>query len=246
MHPFKITMFRYFRISVFVTFITILGICSVSAQTTHPSVEQVYNTIKSMESQQLDHWQFDAVERNQGTTYRMTFLPIQNGTGDIELHDINGEKPSLKEEESFHKDHHPRKPKEIEKVGVELSEIISPNSLAYQSTQDGISTFTFAPQFKFGDEISDAYPLEGVLLYQDTSGFISDFYVHTQAPFSPKFGMKVINFDLHLQFTKHQSGMVLAKKIHTQFEGKAFFFATIKQDIEVSYFNYQAPAIDAH
>lgn len=219
-----------------------LLISTLSAEQNRDRVIHVEEILVQMESQRLDDWKFDAVESNQGTTYRMTYHPIKNGEGEIELHDINGRKPTEKEKEDFYKDHPPRKPREVEKTGVELSEIVTPGTLTFQTSVEGVSTYTFTPQFKFADEISSEYPLEGILLLREEAGYISDFYVHTKNPFNPKVGMKVINFDLHLQFSKHETDTVLPKKVHTSFEGKAFFFVTIKQEIELSYFNYQKAA----
>ncbi len=228
------------KIRSFGLIIVCLYLNSLSLLHSEPAtIEKVQGALQYMQAQELDEWSFDSVERNNQTVYRMTYHAIVNGKGEITLLDINGKPPTEKEIESFEKDHPSRKPREIEKEGIELTEIIVPDSLQFESSLDGISVFSFLPQFAFDKQPKSDYPLKGSIEFDESESFIKQFHVSTKESFKPKFGMKIINFDLQLEFDKHESGAVLTKKVHTQFEGKAFLLVPIKQDIEIDYFNYQ-------
>jgi len=210
-----------------------------AGQTTE--TERIHDALQHMQEQRLDNWSFDAVERNNTKVYRMTYHAIQHGIGEIELLDIDDLPPTEKERESFAKDHPARKPDAEEKEGAELLDIVTPGSLRYKSTEEGISTYTFTPQLAFDGSPKSDYPLRGTLLFDETRRFIRSFQVSTESAFTPKTGMKVLDFDLHLTFSKNDNGTILPQSVRTQFRGKALFFITVQQDIEVRYFNYQQP-----
>jgi len=207
------------------------------------SVEEIYVKLQSIQNQNLDPWSFEAIERNNSKTVHMIYRPVQNGLGMIELINIDGNPPTEKEKENFAKDHKPRKPKNMEKSGAELLDMMVEGSLQYRSSDNGLSTYSFIPQFKFDKTPSSAFPLTGQIEYDEIQQSIISFHVSTREPFSPKWGMSVINFDLKLTFNLHESGTVILQNTQTRFSGKAFWLIPIRMDTEVTYFDYKLNGI---
>lgn len=207
----------------------------ISAST---DVDIVNTALNELNSQRLDHWRFSAIERTHSQVLRMVYHPVRNNVGRIELISINGREPTAKESDRFAKSHPPRMAGESSQHGYALHDLITPDSLQWDSSEDGIDTFHFTPRFAFAGISRSDYPMQGTLRFDRQSRQLSSFDIRTTTTFHPKRGTQVDQFYLTIDFEPHANGTLLTRRIRTRLEGKAFWLFTLIQDIEIFFYDY--------
>ncbi len=202
------------------------------------AVDIVNAALDELSSQRLDHWRFSAIERTNSQVLRMVYHPVRNNVGRIELVSINGREPTAKESDRFAKSHPPRMAGESSQHGYALGDLITPDTLQWHSSEDGIDTFHFTPRFAFAGITRSDYPMKGTLRFDSQSRQLISFDIRTTTSFRPKRGTRVDQFYLTIDFDAHANGTLLTQRIRTRLEGKAFWLFTLIQDIEIFFYDY--------
>jgi hypothetical protein len=204
-------------------------------------VRQVFEEI---ENNRLSDWEFSVQETVENRVYDYTFLPIVDGVGEIRLNSIDGEKPTEKELEKFHKKHPPRndEPRDPE-ADDSLYDMIVPGTLELIEAIETVYRFKFQPRMDMGkDEKISNESLKGLLEYNASDHVISSFKVWSEEPFKPRSGVKVKEMNMDMAFQRLDPDTLAIASMHMRFQGRAFLVASFDQQMSQRYYGFNKPS----
>ena len=200
--------------------------------------EDVLSAIREFEQTSLDDWSYEFEETKEKKTHRGIYFPVINGQGKITLYTIDGREPTEQEREKFERKHSPREPsngKNNERIATMM---ITPGSLIFETSENGLSTFGFIPQLSFNGPPKPVKAMVGSLVYDESGKFMRHIEIHSTKPFKAQRGIKIKHMKLRLEFDRLPDGTLVPLSNYMQVSAKAFFVVNFTEE-ETTYFkNY--------
>lgn len=175
------------------------------------------------------------------------------------LSSIDNREPTATEQEEYHqkrmkalqRDRETKKDKNDEQAGtmsLDLNSMIKPGSLRMMTEDPTTIVYAFRPQSEKDDDKVMMENLSGLLHIntEKPEGFyIEELTLSSEKPFSPAFSVKVTLFSTRMTFRPIEpNGPFFPAEITTRFQGKAFYFKTIDEQITMVFSDFSFPSTE--
>lgn len=154
------------------------------------------------------------------------------------LESVNGQPPDEQALDRFHQQVDQTHERTTDANSpTRIAGLVNLDSLSLASTNsEGKVLYSFAPTL--ADLPADRQDvMTGTVVYDPAGQSIESLAIRNTGPYSPKFAVKITNFDLQMAFSA-VDGHVVPTQMTTRIQGKAYFKA-FDEEIQVSFTEYE-------